>query len=73
MAEFNQLLCNERHIDTDRRLTVVETSIKENLVRIYDKLDSMGKRPTWAVAVIITLLMTACGSMAVFLLTRGGH
>lgn len=71
MGEFDSQLCEVRHTDLDRRVAVVETTIKDNLIRIYDKLDSMGKRPTWAVAVVLTLLTSACTGMAMFLITKG--
>lgn len=67
MAEFDPELCKVKHGDLDRRLAVVETTIKENLVRIYDKLD----RPSWLVTAVIAVLMSSCSGMAIFLLTRG--
>lgn len=71
MADFDPQFCEIRHADLDRRISVVETSIKDNLTRIYDKLDSMGQRPSWAVTVIVTLLTSGCVGMAMFLVTRG--
>ena len=71
MGDFDSQLCEVRHADLGRRVAVVETTIKDNLVRIYDKLDSMGQRPTWAVAVIVSLLSSGCIGMAVFIVTRG--
>lgn len=70
MADFDPELCNIRHTDVDRRLTVVEQSIKDNLTRIYDKLETMGKRPSWAVATVIGFLLMISGSMATYLLTH---
>lgn len=70
MSEFDPELCKVKHGDLDRRLSVVETSIKDNLTRIYDKLEIMGQRPSWAVAVIVTVLSSGCVGMAVFLITR---
>jgi len=70
MSEFDPQLCEIRHFDIDRRVSVVETNIKDNLTRIYDKLDTMGQRPSWAVTVIVSLLSSGCIGMAVFLLTR---
>ncbi len=61
MSEFDSKLCDEKHGNLDRRLTVVEESIKNNLERIYAKLD----RPSWVVTVIISILSSACIGLAV--------
>lgn len=61
MDEFNKDLCNNKHEEIERRLSSVEQSIKENLTRIYDKLD----RPSWAVAAIVIVLSSACVGLAV--------
>jgi len=71
MGEIDSQVCDVRYKDIDRRLGVVEQSIKENLIRIYDKLDAMGQRPSWAVTLIIGFLGSSCTGMATYLLTKG--
>ena len=52
MEDFNSALCNEKHLNTDRRIQKVE----EVIPRIFELLDKYKQRPTWIVTTIISLL-----------------
>lgn len=72
--EFHEEICTEKHKtvevkleEHDRRISVVEKSLQDNFVRVYDKLDKQtlhwaeeaaenAKRPGWATTAIITVL-----------------
>ena len=34
--------------------------------------EDFGKRPTWSVLIVITMLSTLCGSMAIYIITNAG-
>lgn len=61
----------------DERLDDIEEwRTKQNglLQKIQDELQQLrqdfGQRPTWSVTILIGLLSTACGSMAVYIITH---
>lgn len=53
------------------RLDALEKDVQLKFDRIERKLDeAITGRPTWAMVLLLTGLMTACSGMAVFILTR---
>jgi hypothetical protein len=70
MDDMAQKLCDSKHADLDRRISGVETTLAENLKKLYDKIDEFGKRPTWSVSVIITVLSSSCVGLLVLALRR---
>jgi hypothetical protein len=64
--EFDPKVCDITHREIERRLTSVEQSIKENLERIYSKLD----RPSWLETILLSGSFTAIGVMGMYILTH---
>ena len=58
------------------RLEALEKDVQSKFDRIETKLDealnaARSGRPTWAVAILITGLMTICTGLAMFIITKG--
>lgn len=75
-------LCTRIHLDVDRRLSSVETSLNSNLERLHEKLDKQtlswaqkatdnAKRPGWAVVAIIGFLSSL--SVGLLVARAAGH
>lgn len=64
--EYNEETCKEKHQSDRLRLTALEVSLKDNLERIYKKLD----RPSWLVTFIISGLSTSSGMLAMWVITH---
>jgi hypothetical protein len=76
MKEFNPELCDQRHVDQERRLSVVESALKdgeakqeERIARIHIRFDEVTKEllrrlPGW-VTVLIGLLSAMVAGLAV--------
>lgn len=61
--DFNEELCNERHIVLATRVTDVEKKLSDNLEKIYKKLEenyemfiTLSGKPGWATVIIISSL-----------------
>lgn len=64
---YDQRLCDTKHIEQDRRIGSLEATLKDNLERLYTKMDEetlawahkaveTAQRPGWAQLAIIAFL-----------------
>jgi len=63
-------ICKERHESNSDRIGALEKSMQDNLMRIYEKLDAFGQRPTWAITISFTIMGSALVAMGMFIITH---
>jgi hypothetical protein len=61
---------DERIRDTEEWRAKQNGALNEIRLELKQMREDFGKRPTWGVTVLIGILSTACGSMAVFIITK---
>lgn len=61
---------DERIRDTEEWRVKQNGTLQEIQKELKQLRQDWGTRPTWTVMVVVSLLSTLCGSMAIFIITR---